>query len=377
MQFRALSLGLGGAVSTFDDPAAAIEAIRSAQGLTWVDLEDPDEQGRDLLERDLHFHGLAVATCLDGHIDPPKVVPYEDHLFVLTHGVDHFTESELVEVTEIGIFIGRNYLVTCHRKPVDAVEHVMRAFAEDAQSDARRGADFLAHAVVSTLVGNIEPTVDRLAAVIEQIEEEIVDEPQRVHLDVLNRVKRSALRLARLLEPERVALRRISDRGAGVVDPECRYYFDDIADDVEFMANRVAAVGERANIAFSTYLSVVSIRQNEGVRVLSILAFVFLPLTLLAGVYGMNFKNMPELEWEYGYFMVLGIIAVALAAMTVWIAMTQRSFRRSTQQTLNRLFVVEPLRVSGYTAALARWPRRIANDLAATVTNEFGNDKRS
>jgi hypothetical protein len=136
------------------------------------------------------------------------------------------------------------------------------------------------------------------------------------------------------------------------------------------MEHRVAGVGERANTAFSTYLSVVSIRQNEGVRVLSILAFVFLPLTLLAGIYGMNFENMPELESTYGYYVVLAVIGAALVGMTFWIALTQRSFRRSTQQTLTRLFVVEPLRVSGYTATLARWPRKVASDFAASVSSE-------
>ena len=376
MQLRALSIDKDDNVQAYDTPGPALAAIRGGFRLVWIDLEDPDPESRDLLERDLGFQPLAVSTCLDSHIDPPKVVPYDDHLFVLTHGVDHYTESELVEVSEIGLFIGRNYLVTCHRKPIDAVEHVMREFVDDPHSDARRGGDFLAHAVVSTVVANIEPTVDRLAAVIESIEEEIVDDPQRVHLDVLNRVKRSALRLARYLQPERAALRRISDRGADIISGECSYYFDDVAADVEFMEHRVAGVGERATVAFSTYLSVVSIRQNEGVRVLSILAFVFLPLTLLAGVYGMNFENMPELEWEYGYFIVLAIIGASLAGMTVWIVLTQRSFRRSTQQTLTRLFVAEPLRVSGYTAALARLPRRIASDIAATVGVELPNEKQ-
>jgi magnesium transporter len=344
--------------------------------LLWVDVEDPDRDARRLLEESFGFHRLSVETCLDEHIDPPKAVRHDGYLFVLLHGVDHFTESELVEINELGMFVGANFLVTCHRLPVDAVEHVRREFSDDPASQARKGADFLAHAVASTLISNIEPTVDRLGAVAEQIEGEIVEDPVRVHLDVLNRLKRSALRLDRLLLPERATLRRIPERGPGIVSPECSYYFDDVADDAEYLVSRVAGIGARADIAFSTYLSVVSIRQNEGVRVLSILAFVFLPLTLLAGIYGMNFENMPELEWEYGYFIVLGIIGVALAAMTVWILVTQRAFRREARQTLERLFVVEPRRVSGYTAALSRWPLRIASELAATVaTNDQEGDR--
>lgn len=374
MQFRALVVSNDGQVQHLADEESAVEAIGREAGLIWVDLEDPGAEGRAWLEREFGFHRLSVLTCLDEHIDPPKVVRFDDYLFVLTHGVDHYTESELVEITEIGLFIGKNYLVTCHRLPVDAIEHVRAEIETDPASDWRRGADFLAHAVVSTLVANVEPTVEQMSAVVGQIEEEIVDDPRRVHLDVLNRVKRSALRLDRLLRPERAMLRRISERGAGIVSAECAYFFDDAADDVEFMEARVAGIGERAAIAFSTYLSVVSIRQNEGVRVLTILAFVFLPLTLLAGIYGMNFENMPELEWEYGYFMVLGIIGAALAGMTLWILATQRSFRREATKTFRQLFVVEPRKVAGYPAALSRWPRRLATELAATINPDGSNE---
>jgi magnesium transporter len=259
--------------------------------------------------------------------------------------------------------------VTCHLLPADAVEHVWAEFHDDATYIGRRGPDFLAHAVLATLVANLEPAIEGLGEVVERVEEEIIDDPGRAHLDLLNQVKRTALRLNRVLQPERLSLRRLNERARDLVSPAGAFYFDDLADDVEFLESTVAGVGERANIAFSTYLSVVSIRQNESVKVLSILAFVFLPLTLLVGIYGMNFEHMPELQTRYGYFVVIGVIGTALGALTLWIFFTQRAFRQEATTAVTRLLVVEPRRVSGYGAALARWPKRLATEVVTSRTS--------
>ncbi len=369
MLLRALVLNSDGAIHDLEDGQSAIEAVGRADGLVWIDLEGRDDDGIALLES-LGFDSLSVNTALDEHHSPPKVVRYEDHLFVLAHGIDYYSESEKVQSTELGLFLGKHYLVTCHRLPADAVEHIWSEFRTEPTHIGRRGADFLAHAVLATLVANLEPAIEGLGNIVERVEAEIIDDPGRVHLDLLNQVKRTALRLSRVLQPERLSLRRLPERARDLVSPEGVFYFDDLADDVEFLESTVAGVGERANIAFSTYLSVVSIRQNESVKVLSILAFVFLPLTLVVGIYGMNFDHMPELQTRYGYFVVLGIIVAALALMTIWIFFTQRAFRQEATTALTRLLVVEPRRVSGYGAALARWPKRIAAEVATNRHDE-------
>jgi magnesium transporter len=221
----------------------------------------------------------------------------------------------------------------------------------------RRGADFLAHALIDALVDNVLPTIDRMSDIAEEIEEEVIHQPQQVTLEAILKLKRSTLRIHRVMAPQREVLNRLSRGEFPLIKGEAQIFYRDIYDHLVRIEDLNQNIRDMADNALSTYLSSVANHQNETMRVLSIVATIFLPLTLLAGIYGMNFEYMPELEWRWGYFAVLGIMGMVIAGV-IWRFWSSRWLGWGRKKVSRvRLFSVEPDKLIGYFGHLAKLPR--------------------
>jgi len=193
----------------------------------------------------------------------------------------------------------------------------------------------------------------RLAGRADQIEELILDNPDHSALVALTNLKRSCLSLNRAIGPQREVLSRLGRREFDILGNDADLFFRDLLDDLVRVQQANDAIRERTDTSLATYLSVVGNRQNEIMKVLSIVATVFLPLGLIAGLFGMNFQNMPGLDFRWGYHIVVGVtlLAVSLVAWMFWIkrwVMTGAGFFR--RQRLPRFVpaAVEPVRLAGY-----------------------------
>jgi magnesium transporter len=298
------------------------KAIDRSGGLLWVDLEGADAaEARSVLEGVFHFHHLAVDDCLNRHIDTPKIDDYGQYLFIISQGIRFHARSERLETTELDLFLGPNYVVSFHSHRLAAVDDVRRRASEDGPL-AGRGADFLVHALLDGLVDQFQPVVEEMDQVVDALEEAVLANPQqRVLQDVLL-LKRNALRLRRALLPQRDVMNRFA-RGEfpRLVQEETHIYFRDIYDHVVRVEEMVEGLRDLAESVLNTYLSSINNRMNEVMKVLSIVATVILPLTLIAGIYGTNFENLPELGWQWGYFGMLGamaVITIGLIAFFRW-----------------------------------------------------------
>jgi magnesium transporter len=177
MPFTAYYLSPDGKLQRDLTEAEIKTAFDSKQGLLWVDIvETTPEDGR-MLEQTLNLHPLAIEDCLSPNIHPPKIDDFGDYLFIVVHGINHAAESEVVETAELAIFIGPHFMVSNHNFPMYSVEAVRRG-VEDNGRLMKRGVNFLAHALIDTLIDNISPTVDRMAELSEEIEEEAIRGPQ-------------------------------------------------------------------------------------------------------------------------------------------------------------------------------------------------------
>jgi len=289
-------------------------ARRSKQGLLWVDIVTPDAADGQFLEETFGFHHLTVEDCLSRDIHPPKIDAFDDYLFIVVHGVNHLKESDIVETAELALYIGCNFVVTSHHDPLYSINEIRRLVEADGRPMAR-GADFLAHAVIDALVDNVMPTIDRMADVAEEIEIEVISRPQPNILDGILKLKRSALKVHRVMAPQREVLNRLSRKEFPLIKPEAQIFYRDVYDHVVRIEDLNQTLLDRADNSMATYLSSVANRQNETMKVLSVVATIFLPLTLVAGIYGMNFDYMPELHWKWGYFTVLGAIGLAILVL--------------------------------------------------------------
>jgi magnesium transporter len=305
------------------------------------------------LEHLFDFHRLAVEDCISPAIHSPKIDEFPDYLFIILHGINHAEETDIVETAELAFFLGANFVVTTHNDPLYSINSVRNAVEQDGRP-MRRGADFLAHEIADALVDNVMPTIDRMNDVAEAIEEDVILLRSRNILDGILKLKRSTLRVHRIMLPQREVLNRLSRGEFPIIGQDARIFFRDIYDHIVRLDELNQSTLDRADNALATYLSAVANRQNETMRILAIVATIFMPLTLLAGIYGMNFRYMPELEWHWGYFAVLGVIGLVILVMIFrfwaggWLSLGRK------RMSWVKPFVVEAARLRGHLAPNAR-----------------------
>jgi magnesium transporter len=212
----------------------------------------------------------------------------------------------------------------------------------------KRGVNFLTHALIDSLIDNILPTVDKMAEMAEEIEEEAIRGPQQTTLEGILKLKRSTLRIHRIMAPQREVLNRLSRGEFSIIKREAQIFYRDIYDHLVRIEDLNQSIRDGADNAMANYLSSVANRQNETMKVLSMVATIFLPLTLVAGIYGMNFEYMPELTWHWGYFAVLALIGVVIlgAIWRFWVSNWITWGRRRTRRV--KSFTVEPKMLAGY-----------------------------
>jgi len=330
------------------------DVLHSGKGLLWVDICETTEEDGKLLAEVFQFHKLAIEDCVETQIHPPKIDDYDDHVFIIVHGINHASGvSDVVETAELALFVGRNYVVTNHNFPLYSVDEVRHQVETNARP-MRRGPDYLCYWLIDALVDNIMPTLDRMSEIAEAVEEEALTTSHPEALQAIQRLKRSVRRVHRTIMPQRELLNRISRGEFSIIREEYRVYFRDIYDHLVRIEDLNLNIRESAEAAITIYLSAAANRQNETMKVLSVVGAIFLPLTLLAGVYGMNFDHMPELHWRYSYFVIVGFMLSVIVGALILFWRRGWFKPRPLPAHLTRAFSVEREKLRGHMAQSAR-----------------------
>jgi magnesium transporter len=296
-----------------DLPAESLRrTVEAGEGLVWVDLEGTgQEETTQLLREVFGFHPLTIDDCLNGRVDPPKVDDYGTYLFFVFQALGYEARQERITFQELDLYLGKNYVVTFHAAPVTAVEHA-RTICERGGLLMQHAPDYLAHGIIDRIVDDLLPLVEAIDDEVALVEEAILDRTgEGTILESVLLLRRNTLQLRRAVAPQRDLMNRIS-RGefTQLIQPELNIYFRDIYDHLVRVEDMIASLRDAADGALSIYLSATSNRLNEIMKVLSIVATVILPLTLVTGIYGMNFRHMPELESPWGYPAALGVMVL-------------------------------------------------------------------
>jgi magnesium transporter len=294
-------------------------ALRDPDGLLWVDIAADDRADGECILRDIFdFHPLTIDDCYNTLIDPPKVDDYGRYLFVIVHNVWYDERTQRLATNELNLYIGANFVVTVHRSPIHAVEEIRR-HAELHSLVMERGAAFLAHALIDVVVDDFHPVVERIDEQVASVEERVIENPERQTLEEVLRLKRVSQRLKRSILPQRDVMNRFS-RGEypNLIQPEAIMYFRDIYDHTVRVEETIESVRDLADSALNTYLSSVNNRINEVMKTLAITSVILLPLTLIAGIYGTNFENVPEYGLRYGYPGMLAAMGLTVVVLLLW-----------------------------------------------------------
>ncbi len=275
-------------------------------GALWVDVEGYRPEHEQLLAS-WGFHPLALEDTFTLQ-HQPKVEEYADHLFVIVRGLDfnpRHSKEETLGTLKLAAFLSAGRLVTVHRAPLKSVETVRRRVEESGRA-LPGGAPQLLWSICDEMMDLYFPIVDDIGAEIETLEASVVDSPEQSHLERVLALRRKLSTLRRSMLPHRQVFNHLANSRSGYFDDTAALNFRDTLDNVLRLADAIDQQRDLLVNVKDTYLSVLSQRTNETMRVLTVFSAIVLPLSLVAGIYGMNFDNMPELHSRWGYFAVLG-----------------------------------------------------------------------
>lgn len=277
----------------------------------WVDVKDPDESVVEAIGKVFDLHPLAIEDAL--HIQRrPKLDTYTSGLF-LVWLVPERIEDGLIATSEFDAFLGPGYLVTLRTENVSAVG----AVAQTGEREMQRGPDWILHAIIDRLVDSTLPLADGLGDELEAIEDNMLGEPRRDDLARLHSARRQLVFLHRIIALERDIIRELS-RERDVVSEDAYRYFQDVGDHLARVEETVDTYRDVAAAVMDIYLSAQSNRMNEIMKQLTVVATIFMPLTLISGIYGMNVLPgmWPPADalWSFaGIIAGMLVIAIAMA----------------------------------------------------------------
>ena len=291
---------------------AALRAQKDEPGITWITIDGL--HNTELLEELGNIFGLHPLVLEDilNTDQRPKMEDYCDYLYIVLRNFNGQGNGALTS-EQISIILGKNFVLSFREKESSIFEPIQERLRNNKGRIRKSGADYLVHAIIDNIVDNYFIVLENLEEKIELLEDDLLKKPTPVMLQAIHDLKRELILLRKSLWPLREAISALERSDSPLISESTGIYFKDIFDHVIAVIDSVETFRDMLSGMLDIYLSSVSNRLNEVMKVLTIIATIFMPLTFLAGVYGMNFKFMPELEWHWGYFGVLGImLAVAL-----------------------------------------------------------------
>ncbi len=303
----------------FDEIA---EAIADPEVMLWVDIERPDaELARvELLFRDVfHFHPLAIEDALrETHV--PKLDDWADYLYLVFHELDFDLRTHNLHLHELDIFLGRNYLVTCHSATMKPIESLRRQLERDPER-AARGPDHLLYHLLDRGVDDYLTAIEHLDEAIDNAQDEVFATPTPQTLQKIFQIKRAAVKVHRIVSPQREVVNRLARDAYPQIDAPDRVYFRDVYDHLVRVHDISETLRDLVSGALDTYLSVISNRTNEIMKALTLVTVMFLPMSFLAGFFGMNFFG-ENLVLPFGILRVtlfcLNLLLMAATPFYLW-----------------------------------------------------------
>ena len=294
--------------------------VKSLQGndFVWSNLTEPTERLLRKLMREKNFHALAIEDCLTEN-QRPKIDEYEHYLFIVLH-IPKVLESGRLEIDEIDIFIGHDFIITVHNNNtfVDKLFHSLSKKSEERERLMSKGVGYFLYEFIDEMFSQMFVMLDNLSAQTSQLEKKLFNNPGRQ--DLLNQIlfyRKDLIILSRIIVPQRPVIAQLEHKKTKFLPDTLELYFQDAVDKVERLYTNVESLKELLNLLQQTNESVISHSSNNIIKVLTIFSVMMLPMTLVSGIYGMNLATLPFAQHQMSFIIVIGImlaIAVSMVA---------------------------------------------------------------
>jgi magnesium transporter len=285
----------------------AMEACRDPGAFTWIGLYEPTEEEFESIRSEFDLHPLAVEDAIDAH-ERPKLEVYEDMVFIVLKTARYVDPTEVIKLGEILIFLGHDYIITVRHGEASELKDVRRSLEEQPEL-LQHGPGAVLHAVADRVVDDYAPAIAGLGQDIDEVEDEVFSGHRSNPAERIYKLKREVLQFSHAVGPLVDSVDRLARGKYDVIHPEVRTYFRDVNDHLLRAHDQLEGYRDLLTSILEANLAQVTVRQNQDVRKISAIVAILAVPTAIAGIYGMNFEHMPELDWEFGYPAVLCVMA--------------------------------------------------------------------
>ena len=298
----------------------ALRLVRADKGLLiWVDLFAPTpEEATAILEDVFSFHPLAIEDCLSVS-RYPKIEDYEDYLYLVMHAVG-FSKEDQFRTTELDLFLGKSFLVTHHSEPLPMVTSAIDRIQKNPTSVAR-GMDRLAHFLLDTMVDAYQPVLNDFTKEIGALEDSVFAsrhaEPTVIR--EFRARKKELADLQQIVRPQRDVVSRLARGEFKLIRPVLLPYFRDLLNNINRIDSAAATLSDQLYLTLDVFLNKASYETNEIIKVLTLMTAITTPTVIIGTWYGQNFKDMPEYDLPYAYWVALGVNVIMTACLVIWL----------------------------------------------------------
>lgn len=293
-------------------------AYRDKDTVTWLNVDGLHQV--DVIEKiggHYGLHPLVMEDILNTR-QRPKTDEHETYIVIILRMLTYVEETARIDDEQVSLVLGSNFVLSFQESEGDIFDTVRDRIRNGKGRIRRMGADYLAYTLLDAVVDEYFPILERLGERMEALEQELITEPTVATLHEIYRLKRDLLALRKSVWPLREVTDRLERKEVPLIKPETAVFLRDVYDHTIQVIDTVEVHRELVSGMLDTYLSSLSNRMNEVMKVLTIIATIFIPVTFIAGVYGMNFANMPELQNPWGYYLALGIMASLALTMVAF-----------------------------------------------------------
>ena len=284
----------------------AVEACRAPGSFVWIGLYEPTGREFEEIQREFELHPLAVEDAIHAH-QRPKLEVFGDMVFVVLKTARYVDAEEVVQFGEILIFLGHDYVITVRHGEASELGDVRRRLEREPEL-LSHGPGAVLHAIVDKVVDDYGPAIAGLGQDIEEVEDEVFSGRRSSPAERIYKLKREVLEFTRAAGPLVGPVDLLARGSFELIHPEVRAYFRDVNDHLVRTHEQLESFRDLLTSILEANLAQVTVRQNEDVRKISAIVAILAVPTMLAGVYGMNFEHMPELEWQLGYPLVIAVM---------------------------------------------------------------------
>jgi magnesium transporter len=297
--------------------------FRDTPTVTWINIDGLHEvQIIEKIGKHFSIHPLILEDILHTG-QRPKMEDFEDYIFLVVKMFYYDEKDNEIKMEQVSLLLGSNFVISFQEREGDIFDPIRERIRNHKGRIRIMKADYLGYALLDTIVDNYFIILEKVGEDIENMEEELVTRPTPETLQTIHNLKRELIVLRKSIWPLREVVNSLERGESPLINEATGVYLRDVYDHTIQVIDTIETFRDMVSGMLDIYLSSISNKMNEVMKVLTIIATIFIPLTFVAGIYGMNFEFMPELKWHWGYFAALGLMVVIFIGMVVY-------FRRKT-----------------------------------------------